>query len=171
MARGPAKLLRLWYVLALTSCATAQFRDGVYDDGVVRYRVGGLDRRFEQVEVGDNDLAWYSRGLGTISVNSTCSDYEDVPSVALMNHLLFGTSERRYRLEETTTLDGRGALHVVADVELDGVPVSLDIYVLKKDGCVYDLSHICARDVFEHARPLFAAFVSQFKVLQTHLTQ
>lgn len=171
MAQGIAKLLRLALIAASAGCATAQFRAGIYDDGVVRYQVGELDRRFERVEIGDNDLAWHSRGLGTISVNSTCTNYEDVPSIALLNHLLFGTGERKYRVEETTTLDGRGALHVIADVELDGVPVSLDLYVLKKDGCVYDLSHICKRETFAQAQPLFAGFVSQFKVLQTRLPQ
>jgi hypothetical protein len=155
----------------LAGCATSSFRDSIFDDGVVRYRVGRLDPRFSRVEVDDNDLAWHGRGVGTISVNSTCSEYEDVPAVALMNHLLFGTSERTLRLEETTTLDGRGALHTIADVELDGVPITLEVYLLKKDGCVYDLSHIAARHRFEQSRPLFAAFVAQFHVLSTRLPE
>jgi hypothetical protein len=167
------RLLAFATALLLTACFTgcggASFRNGVFDDGIVRYRVAALPAGFRSIRVGDNDLAWHHDRLGTISINATCSDYEDVPEAALMNHLFFGTSERHYRLEETATLDGRGARHVIADVELDGVPVTLEIYLIKKDGCVYDLSHIASRSSFEAGLPVFTAFARGFAVLSTHL--
>lgn len=157
----------LW---ALAACGGgASFRHDVYDDGIVRYRVGPRPRDMERVDVDDNDLAFYNPRLGTISVNSTCTEYEDVPEVALLNHLLFGMRERRFRVEETVTLDGRGAYHVVVDVELDGVPITLEVFLVKKDGCVYDITHIRRRDAPEAARRDFLAFVSGFRVLETHL--
>jgi hypothetical protein len=149
--------------------ASASFRDGVFDDGTVRYRVGALGPGWDRIEVGDNDLAFNNRELGTISANSTCKEYEDVPEQALMNQLLFGTRERVYRAEETITLDGRGALHHVVDVELDGVPLTLDIFLLKKDGCVYDISRISSRPEFDRGRPALFAFVQGFHVLSTHI--
>jgi hypothetical protein len=152
----------------LAGCGGASFARGVYDDGTVRYRVGEV-RGWERIEVDDNDLAFTHRSLGTISVNSTCDDYEDVPEQALMNHLLFGTRERVYRVVETVTIDGRGALHTVVDRELDGVPLTLEIFVLKKDGCVYDLSLITGRASFEQARPAFAGLLRGFEVLRTSL--
>ena len=155
--------------LALAGCGGASFAQGVYDDGNVRYRIGEVGRGWQRVDVDDNDLAFTHASLGTISVNSTCSDYEDVPEQALLNHLLFGTRERRFRVEETVTLDGRGALHTVVDLELDGVPLTLEIFVLKKDGCVYDLSLIASRASFEQARPTFAALLHGFRVLHTSL--
>lgn len=153
----------------LGGCGGASFAQGVYDDGTVRYRVGDVGGRWERVEVDDNDLAFTHRELGTISVNSTCDDYEDVPEQALMNHLLFGTRERNHKLDETVTLDGRGALHTVVELELDGVPLTLEIFVLKKDGCVYDLSLIAGRGSFERARPTFLSLVNGFEVLRTSL--
>ena len=169
--RMSTRLRRALYVHAalLAACGGASFAQGVYDDGTVRYRVGGVASGWERVEVEDNDLAFTHQTLGTISVNSTCVDYEDVPEQALMNHLLFGMRERQYRLEETVTLDGRGALHAVVDLELDGVPLTLEIFVLKKDGCVYDMSLIAGRAAFEQARPAFASLVRGFEVLRTSL--
>jgi hypothetical protein len=154
---------------SLACGASASFQNGVYDDGIVRYRVGRLTPGFLPVSVSDNDLAWHHPGLGTVSVNSTCTEYEDVPSVALLNQLLFGTTQRVYRVDETMTLDGRAAYHVIVDMELDGVPLSLDVYLLKKDGCVYDLTYMASRASAEKGRALFEGFVRSFAVLSTRL--
>jgi hypothetical protein len=166
MARRP---LAWTFFACLAGCGGASFSQGVYDDGTVRYRVGSVPSGFARVEVDDNDLAWSHRTLGTLSVNSTCQDYEDVPEQALMNHLLFGTRERTYRVEEMVTIDGRGALHTIVDLELDGVPVTLEVYVVKKDGCVYDITLIASRGAFDQARPALASLVSRFEVLRTNL--
>ena len=153
-------------------CGTSQsFQGRVFDNGTVRYRVGALDAGFETISVGDNDLAWHHAQLGTISVNSTCKQYEDVPAPALVNQLLMGTTERVYRVEETVTLDGRAAQHLLADVQLDGVPITIDVYLVVKDGCVYDLTHVAGRERAEQARPLFERFVRSFAVLETRNAQ
>jgi hypothetical protein len=158
--------------LTLSACAsTGGFHDRIFDDGTVRYRVGALVPGFERIEVGDNDLAWHDRGLGTISVNATCSGYDDVPTSALLNQLLFGTTERQFRLDETATLDGRAARHAIVDVEMDGVPVRLNVYLMRKDGCVYDLTHVGALEQAARAQPVFEHFVSEFAVLATHASQ
>jgi hypothetical protein len=157
----------LGLVLCAACGASMSFRDRVFDNGTVRYRVGALEQGFAPLEVADNDLAWHHDELGTVSVNSTCTEYEDVPARALMNQLFMGTTERAYRVDETVTLDGRAAQHVVADVELDGVPVTLDVYLLVKDGCVYDLTHVTGRAQAERAQPAFERFIRGFAVLET----
>ena len=134
---------------------------------MVRYRVGSPGPGWERIQVEDNDIAFHHDELGTVSINSTCTDYEDVPEEALLNHLLFGMRERTFRSEETVTLDGRGALHAIVDVELDGVPITLELYVLKKDGCVYDMTLIASRALFERARTDLARLIAGFHVLRT----
>lgn len=165
----------MWKVVALlvlAGCGASQsFQARVYDNGTVRYRVGALDTGFEPVSVGDNDLAWHHPQLGTISVNSTCKQYEDVPPRALVNQLLMGTTDREYRVEETLTLDGRAAQHLLADVQLDGVPLTIDVYLIVKDGCVYDLTHIAGRERADEARPAFERFVRGFAVIETRNAQ
>lgn len=154
--------------LALSACAGESYRNGIYEDDQVRYRAAAPAPQWRRVEVEENDLAFHRKGLGTISVNSTCIHYEDVPAIALVNHLLFDTNARQFITEETVTLDGRGAHHVVARVELDGVPIELEVFLLKKDGCVFDLTHIRARNAPPEARAEFMRFVERFAVLEVH---
>jgi hypothetical protein len=141
-----------------------RYNGGVYDDGTVRYRVAA-PLGWERVAVGDNDLSFHHADLGTISINSTCRGYEDLPAQALMNELLFGTRERFYRTEDVVTVDGRGALHNVIDLELDGVPLTLEVYLVTKDGCVYDITRVSSREGFEPGRAALTAFVRSFQVL------
>lgn len=161
-----ARSLSLLCALAAAGCAGSSLRDGVYTDDQARYRIGALPARFERVRGYAGDLAFHHRGEGTISVNATCEGYEDVPLAALVNHLLFDTAERRFVVEETVTLDGRAARHVVVRLELDGVPLELELYVMKKDGCVIDLSHVRAVDAPPEARAAFHAFVARFALLE-----
>jgi hypothetical protein len=150
-------------------CAGASFRDGIYEDDLVKYRVATTLQGFSRVEVGDNDLAFHRDGYGTIGVNSTCTEYEDVPDVALVNHLLFETTSREFVTEETVTLDGRGARHVVVRAELDGVPLELELFVMKKDGCVFDLTHIRSVSAPPNVRQTFLSFVQGFSVMAVRL--
>ena len=159
----------LFVALSCACGASESFRDRIFDNGTVRYRVGKLERGFERVDVGDNDLAWHDATYGTVSVNATCTEYEDVPARALMNQLLMGTTERAYRVDETVTVDGRAAQHVIADLALDGVPVRINVYLVVKDGCVYDLMHIAERERAERAQPVFERFVNGFAVLHSRV--
>ena len=77
--------------------------------------------------------------------------------------------------------DDSGTLEVTSDQELeaflarrdemDGVPVTLNVYLMQKDGCVYDLTHVAARAEAERARPAFEAFGRGFAVLASHAPQ
>ncbi len=146
----------------VSACGGATFAGGIYSDDEATYRVGPLDRAWKRAEVDDNDLAFYREGIGTISVNATCDEYEDVPHAALVNHLLFGTTQRQFRTEEMVQLDGRGAYHVLVSAELDGVAMLIDVYVIKKSGCVYDLSLIASEVTHPQALATFQAFVQGF---------
>lgn len=171
-ARPPAALWRwrralcLLGLLALGACA-AHFDGSVLRKRDVAYRIGTLDAGFQRVHIEDNDLAFYKPGAGSIAVNASCRDHEDVPPSALVNHLLFGTTRRAFLTDEEVTLDGRGARHVVVDAELDGVPVRLDIYVLTRAHCVFDLSYVSGRSAPAQAE--FAAFVRGFRIEQVQL--
>jgi hypothetical protein len=57
-------------------------------------------------------------------------------------------------------------MHTVMSAKLDGVPLSFDAVVLKKDGCVYDFVDISAPTKFAANRATFATFVGGFHTLK-----
>ena len=160
------RTLRLLLPLLIGACA-AHFDGSLFSKRDVAYRVGSLDAGFRRVHIEDNDLAFYKPGAGSIAVNASCRDHEDVPQSALVNHLLFGTTQRAFLTDEEVTLDGRGARHVIVDAELDGVPVRLELYVLTRAHCVFDLSYVSDRSAAGRAQ--FAAFVRDFHIEEVRL--
>jgi hypothetical protein len=115
---------------------------------------------WEPVRAGDAAAAYHHEGGGTIAASSTCGPADDVPLDVLTNHLLFGVEHKQERSRVPFTLAGRAALRTRLDGTLDGVPVSLDVVVLKKDGCTHDLMLIAPRSASALREPDFDRFVS-----------
>jgi hypothetical protein len=102
----------------------------------------------------------------SILINGRCTALDgDTPLVALTNHLVMGTTEREIETQNIEPFDGREALHTRLHAKLDGVPFAFDIFVLKKDGCVYDFVYVAARDTIESGAPEFGSFVRGFHTL------
>ncbi len=153
--------LGLLALLVLAGC-TPRLHGQLFHKREVDYRIGHLDEGWQPRRMRGMDLLFHKAGQGSIGVHATCRGYEDVPAAALLGHLLFGTTQRSYLLDEDVTLDGRGARHTKLDAELDGVPVRLDIYVLTRSACVFDLSYVSDRKARGHDD--FVRFVREFRV-------
>ncbi len=110
------------------------------------------------------DLAWRDpESRSVIAANATCKGHHDPPLTVLVNDLLMGTTERKVLLDETVPLDGREARHEVVALKVDGVPLVYDLYVLKKDGCVYDLTLVSPPRAYDGVADRFVAFVAGFE--------
>jgi hypothetical protein len=140
---------------------------------VVRYVLIAPDDGWKPFSVDDGDVAWMSPPAAgdalphTIAVDSTCNSSEDAPLQVLTNHLLMGFTERQRITEALEQLDGREALHSRYDAKLDGVPVELELVVMKKDGCVYDFVYTSPPGRGDEKRPVFRKLLSAFKTEPT----
>jgi hypothetical protein len=163
--RLPAALV-LSLGISLCACAApSRFVNQIYRRGDIAYRVGALPSAWQQVAGKGADLAFRRRDGGTIATSSQCLDVQDVPLDVLTNHLLFGVERQQERRRTPFTLDGRAALRTHLGGEVDGVPVELDLVVLKKDGCVYDLQLIAAVPQLARCQADFEAFMQGFGTL------
>jgi len=166
-----AHATRAALVLALTaSCGGAagpSFDGAAYRNGPVAFRVGEAPSSWRRVDVTDASLAYRDDAhAASILVNGRCHKPDDgTPLVALTNHLVIGSTMREVVLQETEPFDGREALHTRMRAKWDGVPMALDIYVMKKDGCVYDFVYMGAPGSFEAGSAEFERFVHGFKTL------
>jgi len=131
--------------------------------GDVCYRVGELPG-WSLLRQKHAEVAFFDHGTDSIAqANATCRDDADAASLdVLMSHLLIGYTEIHQRTQERVQLDAREALHQIADVKLDGVPRVLDLYVLKRNGCIFDLSLAAPPDRYAAAAAQFARFVAGF---------
>jgi hypothetical protein len=154
-------------VTALSCGASRSFDGSVYRSAELAFRVGPIPSSWHRLEVNDAAMAFRDEAApATVLVNGRCDvASDDAPLAALMAHLLIGTTEREIRSEETVPFDGREARHTIVTAKLDGVAKTLDLYVLKKDKCVYDFVCITAPDRYEAAGPAFQAFVTGFHTL------
>jgi hypothetical protein len=158
-----------WLLVLVAGCAHAQHAR--WDPASSRlctehlcYRTGPLGPDWRAVHQEGAAIGFFSDRAGAvISSNATCRDDADAASLrVLTTHLLVGYTDRHVLSQERVELDRREALHTVLDVRLDGVPMVLELYVLKRNGCIFDLSLAAPPGWYPAARPAFARFVAGF---------
>lgn len=154
-------------LVAACGASGPRFEQGVYRDGDVCFRVPEPPPAWRRVDVSHGALSFRDDANdASVLVNARCASAdENTPLVALTNHLVMGTTERELLVQETEPFDGREALHSVLHAKLDGVPLGFDLFVAKKDGCVYDFAYVARRERFEAGRAAFAAFVRGFRTV------
>jgi hypothetical protein len=153
--RGPL------FALLLCACAhTDHLHDGVLEKGDVRIQLGPVPAEWRPLSVDGADLAYRDEAReGSALFDVRCGGRDDdAPLSVLTEHLIMGTTEREYDSQETIPFDGREALHTLMRAKLDGVPMQYDIFVMKKNGCVYDLVYVAPPARFSQGAPAFEAF-------------
>lgn len=149
------------------ACGTQQgsFVDGNFRSDAVAYKVGPPGPGWTEVKLETANAAWHNPEMGAaLMVNSHCEGVGDSPLEGLTNDLLMGMTEREILSQERVPWAKREALHSVATGKLDGVERKLELFVLKKDGCVYDIVLDASPAHFEAARGAFARVREGFNV-------
>jgi hypothetical protein len=148
---------------AAAGCTHARaFDDGVYRRGSMAVRVGPVPAGWRRVTVDGADLAFRDdERSGSALFNARCGRRDDdAPLSVLTEHLIMGTTEREFDAQDVVPFDRREAMHTLLRAKLDGVPMQYDIYVMKKDGCVYDLVYVAPPDRFAAGAADFERFAS-----------
>ena len=165
-------LLGISALLLATACggtkARGTFEGGVYREGPIAFQLPPSPAGWRAIEVKDASLAFRDDdNSASVLVNARCLSADDrTPLVALTNHLLIGATERKYLSQEVEPFDGREALHTKLEAKWDGVPMAIDVFVLSKDGCVYDFVYVGAPGTFESGAKRFEGFVRGFRTLK-----
>jgi len=172
LRRRHLRFLQATLVLSLAAlsvaCASSGFDGRVYHDGDMRFRVGQIPSSWRAIEVDDARLAFRDDAANaTVALNGRCKlDGDDVPLASLTQHLFLQFTERAQVSQAAVSLDGREALRTEVSASLDGVKKSYLVYVLKKDGCVYDFMHIEGANAEPRSRAEFERFVQGFATIE-----
>src|ERR1019366_6333820 len=158
-----ASLVSLLGLASLAGCVHPDpFGDGVLRKEGVVVRVGPVPSDWRRIAVDGADLAFHDDAQGGSALfNVRCGQRDDdAPLSVLTEHLIMGTTAREFDAEDTVAFDGREALHTLLRAKLDGVSMQYDIYVMKKDGCVYDLVYVAPPGRFATGAAAFEPFAT-----------
>jgi len=149
----------------LAGCGGQTFDGRVYRNDDLAFRIGPVPQTWRAIEVEGALVAYRDEpNSATVALSGRCGlDGDDVPLKALTHHLFLQFTEREIHSQELKELNGREALRTELSAKLDGVPMRYVVYVLKKDGCVYDFMLIGAHG--EHVVQDFERFVHGFSTL------
>ncbi|APR83376.1 Hypothetical protein A7982_08725 [Minicystis rosea] len=156
--------------MILASAGCGGLSGDVYRGDNFTFRIGQLGPSWRRVPASHTALAYRDDAEGaTIVVNGRCGvDGEDVPLEALTQHLFIRFTEREILEQKVFPFDKREAMRTVIRAKLDGVPMKFAVWVLKKDGCVYDLAYMAAPAQFDRGAAEFDRFARGFSTVGAH---
>ena len=151
---------------AAVGCGGAQFDGTVYRGEGVAFRIPSPPGHWERVDHSHALAFRDERTSAMILFNARCGlDGDDIPLSALTNHLFMQFTDKQLETQEVVPFDEREAMHTRMVASLDGVPLRYDAWVLKKDGCVYDMLYFAEPARFEAGYGAFSSMVRQFATL------
>ncbi len=154
---------------AMASACGAAFDGTTYHADGVAFRVPPQPASWQRIDADGASLAFRDvAGDATVMLSGRCGRGEDdVPLASLTQHLFLQFTDRDQALQEVVPFDGREAMHTVTSAKLDGVAKKFDVWVMKKDGCVYDMIFIAEPAHFDVGVADFRKFVGGFSTVRS----
>jgi hypothetical protein len=144
------KLFFLWLsIMSLTGCfgsgidmrgSVRDYRNGVvYTEGG-RFRVGVPSKNWQKESIKYRAVMFSHKVQNaSMGVDAFCKrSLDDGPLKVLANQLFYGMTKQKRLRSSPLSIDGRKALRATRRGIVDGVPMVLDVVVLKRDECVFD---------------------------------
>jgi hypothetical protein len=149
-------------------------------DKQATFRVGSPGRSWEPLSQPGTQVAWqHSTDPAVIQVHSECEDHGDSDLEDFTDHQRIDYTTWKIVEEPTGELDDQGrprmrkkqyyttiadreALRTTVQANLDGGDVMIEYLVLKKNGCLFDLTYIAVPRVFDQHLAAFEQVVEGF---------
>ncbi len=149
-------------LFALTACAL--FGGG--DDEPVKnlnIQITPPGRPYEEIKVTSADHVWQSLKTGnTIAYNSSCVEKNREDLRSLEKGIFSEVENVTIKSESKITVDGAPAVRTYAEGKTDNVPISIDLVVIEKNNCTYDLAYVARTLTFSTERTFFDKFIERF---------
>ena len=98
-----------------------------------------------------------------IHLRAQCEMHGDSSLESFTDHLRIDFREWKLLSQEPTTVAGRDAMHSIILASIDGgVETQMELIVVKKNGCLFDLQYIAAPEDFERGRAAYQQVVADF---------
>lgn len=113
----------------------------IYIGSFGAYQLGALSHEWQIMTDKGAQVEWLHKEWGTsIATSALCgSQFEDLPLRLLRQHQLAQMEKVEFIQEKNFMLDGRKALLTQLNAIVDGVPIYVELVVVKKNGCQFDM--------------------------------
>ena len=139
-------------------------KESVYRNKHTRYRVGHPGIKWRRINARGADMAWLHKQDGSLLYTDSLCKPTDASLLSLAQHLLIGMTDHKVLQRHPIQISGRDALQVSMEGKLDGVPQKLQVVVLKKDGCVYDVVLVTSPRQLNRHHAAFQGVLTPFDV-------
>ena len=137
----------------------------VYLKKDLSYKVGSLPDTWDYLSSRAKAVVFYNAGLrSSISTDAFCgSAFEDAPLHVLTSQIIAGQNDQQVTKTEEFMLDERGARRTILNAKTDGVPLKLDVVVMKKNNCTIDFVYVSPPENYAQGVADFENFFGGFK--------
>jgi len=144
------------------------YRDGrvyLYYNPNRFYRVGILPDGWERIKTGVRTVTFYnSKYKGSISTDAECGNsVEGRTLISLTGGITSALENPTVKEQKEFMLGGRGAIRQDYHGTYDGVPMVVDLIVVRKSGCIFDFYLTMPRTENRQAVADFEFFVDGFR--------
>lgn len=154
----------------LTGCAGWSEKSDIYrarrGHGEASYQFGRPPQGWTPVRAVEGvQVAWVNEslsGTGIIELHAQCDEQGDSSLAQYTDHLRLDWDDWSIVEQSESELVGRAALQTVVDASLDGIPRRHELWVVKKNGCLFDLRYSAGLPDFSRGQPHFKAVVRGF---------
>lgn len=128
------------------------------------YRVGKLPAEWERMRTRARAISFYNpKYRSSISTDAYCGrSVGDRSLDSLGGEIISALEDRTVIEEENFSLNRRGAVRQLVKGSVDGVAVVVDLVIVRKDGCVFDLYATMPPERRELVRGSFETFFGGF---------
>lgn len=157
-----AKIIAVGIALGTTACVSVALKKEpvVKSD---RYTYSAPSGIFKSVDPDNADVAWRNPKTGnTIAVISECTTVRDPELTTLENESLSALTSTKILSSNRMIYNDREALRSLAEGNVDGVPVKMDVVNFKKSTCIYSLTYFGMASSFASDKGEFETFVKWF---------
>jgi hypothetical protein len=159
---GALRIAVVMVSLAAAGCAGTRIDDGVFHSAKgYRVIVPGADWTVKEGGRADLELK-HRDGSGGMLVNASCGrERARGPLSVLARHLLTGLRDQSVITREDVSINGAVARHAIVEGRLadSNEPVTIELYVIRDDRCIYDLLYAAPAETFEARRGDFDRLV------------
>jgi len=118
---------------------------------------------WKPLDSSESDHAYQLPSGNIATLNSSCNSASHHPLTYLSQDLILGARDVDYQQRKPLTVDGTEGLYSALTLTMNKAPFHMRIFVMAKQGCVFDFSLLSPRPIPATETEEFLAFVKSFK--------